>query len=263
MKIVADLEQVEIPQFMVEGCSSAHKIMKDTLKKCSVDLIETDGASVAFTKSIKRILEAIETNLKLLKGLKTTEAKKYEKEVMLLQDNFQKLMAHGRRTIQIQVDIEKLERHSYMMKRSKNNQHPKNKVTSWKVLRDHMAVLDQASQRSIEEFEKAKNEAQVFNQDFNETTKFILETFNVHTESIDSRLSDSIEFYKRKLNEFAQGLKIWNTPLQSTEVTPIGKNHSGNHFSLVKQNSRVAESISGFSDEVRRRRFVSQIDLVN
>lgn len=215
MRIVSDLKKVDIPPLIRDGCSATHTILTSTFERYHVDLSETDATAVAFSKSIKMIIESMDTNLSLLKGLKNTEAKKYEKEVLTLQTKFGKVMDTGKKMTSIENEVENLER-EVSQHRSRKVSYSKNSKVDIEAAKDRIELLRQTRDRFNKEFQRVKEEMEVQNSDFNESRKYIVTKFNAHTESIDSRLTDNIEFYNKKLADFAHGLKL-GTPQHSYE----------------------------------------------
>lgn len=250
MRIVTDLRKVEIPPLIRDGCSATHGRLTLTFERYHIDLSETDAAASNFSKHIKMIIESMDTNLKLLKSLKNSEAKKYEKEVQSLQTKFSKVMDAGKRYTAVENETEHLEREVEML-RSHRTAYSKNKPADIKAVRDRIDLLRQSKDKFMKEFVRVKQELEDENADINASRQYIVKTFNAHSESIDSRLVDNIEFYKAKLSDFARGLKL-GTPQNTAEVSISSPFPEAGKSLVMKSSTSNAGSLTSEDDKPKR-----------
>jgi hypothetical protein len=252
----ADLEKTDLPRFLTDSCTDAHKKLRSVFQACVGDLLESEASSTSFAKQIRLIVETLDTNLKLLKGLKATEAKKYSKEVETLQTKFAKVMDNGKKVQIVQAEIDALEREKAYVRKKKQN-YSKNKGVDLKVFNDRLALLSKNIEKLNEDYKKSQDDLRQQTKDFNEAKSYILRTFNAHSASIDLRYGDNLELYKKNLNDFIGGLKITaSSKLQTKMVSPVSPISPSNRNYAQTDSTSKANSVSAFTDDDKPKRTV-------
>lgn len=256
VKLNAELEKTEPPRFLIESCTENHRLLKSNFEKSVSDLIISETVATTFSKQVKLIIETLDTNLKLLKGLKTTEAKKYSKEVETLQIKFTKVMENGKKVQAIQNEMESFEREKELLKKKKLN-FSKAKNMDIKSIQDKLVVLSKNNEKYNDDYKKAKDDLAQHTKDFNEAKHYIFRTFNAHSASIDMRIGDNLDLFKKNLSEFVGGLKITTVPsAPPKEVTLVSSEFiSPSIYTKGGINSK-ANSISASSEEEKSKRLV-------
>lgn len=254
VKLNADLEKTELPKYLLEMCTDSHKSLRAMFERCVTDLIQSESCAMSFSKQVKLIIESLDTNLKLLKGLKATEAKKFTKEVETLQAKFAKVMEIGKKANQIQTEIEGFEREKENLKRKKIS-YSKAKNMDLKTISDKITGLMKTQDKAAEEYRKIKEEMKQQNTDFNEAKLYIFRTFNAHSASIDMRFGDNLELYRKNLGEFCKGLKITTQGIAKDPTQ--GSPESFAHPAYMRSGSfPKANSVSASSDDDKAKRLV-------
>lgn len=207
-----------------------------------------------FAKQVKLIVESLETNLKLLKSLKATEAKKYTKEVELLQTKFAKVMETGKKAQTIQIEIEAFEREKEHLKKRKLN-FSKSKNMDSKAIQEKILLLTKHCDKLTDEFNKSKEELRQQTKDFNEAKLYILRTFNAHSASIDLRFGDNLDLYKKNITDFINGLRIATVASSSSKET--SPELAAHPFYSKTETSSKANSVSASSEDDKSRRIVN------
>lgn len=217
IKIIKDLDKIEIPQYLTEFCSDSHEELKENLTKSNEGLFIADFSAMEFIKQLKSIAEVIETNLKLVKSLKNSEAKKYSKEVESMQQKFSKLIDFGKKVLNSQSEIDTLSKDLMMSKKLTPGTTPKKRTADQKTIKEKLASINILKDKLELEFEKLKQETSGMANEYNESKKLIFRTFNAHTDSIDSRIKDNLMFYQKKLNEFSATMRFGIEPSKKKE----------------------------------------------
>ena len=165
-------------------------------------------------------------------------------------------MENGKKVRTIQVEIDSLEREREYVRKNKQN-YSKNKTIDMKVFYDKLTLLSKNTEKLNEEYKKSQDDLRQQTKDFNEAKSYILRTFNAHSASIDSRIGDSLELYRKNLNDFIKGLKITaNSQAQTKIVPPISPESTSNPTYARTKSTSKANSVSGFTDEDRQKRTV-------
>lgn len=255
MRLNADLEKTELPKYLSEGCMESHKALKAMFERSVTDLLHSEACASSFSKQVKLIVETLDTNLKLLKGLKATEAKKYSKEVENLQAKFGRVMDYGKKVHQIQNESEAFEREKEALKKKKIT-FSKAKNMDMKMINEKLGVLTKTSDKLGEDYKKAKDDLRQQTQDFNEAKAYIFRTFNAHSASLDLRYGDNLELYKRNLSEFVKGLKIATQVAATKDVFLVSPELTSHPTYMRTDSTSKANSVSASSEDERGKRTV-------
>ena len=250
----AELEKTDIPRFLVDSCKDIHRNYRNILEKSVTDLLHSEACAASFAKQIKLIVETLDTNLRLLKGLKATEAKKYGKEVELLQSKSSKLMDIGRKCNALENETEVYDREKANLKKKKQT-FSKLKNMDVKAISDKIVTLAKQHEKFTSEYINSKEELKSQTKDFNEARLYIYRTFNAHSASIDMRFGDNLELFKKNFLDFVQGLKITSQP-NVCDIN-LGSPDAGSYQVALKTSFlSKANSVSGSSQEETSKRIV-------
>lgn len=205
---MTEIDKLPFPHFARADERELADNFKKIINGVVLDLHDAESGMGTLMKFIKFVVDSCDNIQKQIKELKKTEGKAYTKEVELLESKIVKSYESGKKSSSIDSEIEMLNRELKSMKKNKET-YSKQKGMDTKSMKEKVIVLMKERNKLTEEFNRSKEEILKNLKMFNEKHTKQITTFNKQTETIDHKVRDNIEFFRKKFNEFLNNSKVF------------------------------------------------------